>query len=108
MSPADNANATRTVARSLLHWRPPRGRIDNGRRPPRLSRPGPGLAVRPLVAVLLVAGLLFGGSEQVASAPDQQDLPNASSVRMDVRAGFDGSGRVGGWVPLDVNLVNEG
>jgi hypothetical protein len=27
---------------------------------------------------------------------------------MDVRAGFDGSGRVGGWVPLDVNLVNEG
>jgi hypothetical protein len=27
---------------------------------------------------------------------------------MDVRAGFDGSGRVGGWVPLDVQLVNEG
>jgi hypothetical protein len=27
---------------------------------------------------------------------------------MDVRAGFDGSGRLGGWVPLDVNLVNEG
>ena len=27
---------------------------------------------------------------------------------MDVRAGFDGAGRVGGWVPLDVQLVNEG
>ena len=64
--------------------------------------------MRPLVAVLLLAGLLFGGSEQAASAPNEQDLPNASSVRMDVRAGFDGSGRVGGWVPLDVNLVNEG
>src|SRR5438105_100030 len=27
---------------------------------------------------------------------------------MDVRAGFDGAGRVGGWVPLNVQLVNEG
>src|SRR5579859_3805786 len=27
---------------------------------------------------------------------------------MDVQAGFAGAGRVGGWVPLDVNLVNEG
>ena len=27
---------------------------------------------------------------------------------MDVRAGFDGAGRVGGWVPLEVQLVNEG
>jgi hypothetical protein len=27
---------------------------------------------------------------------------------MDVRAGFDGAGRVGGWIPLDVQLVNEG
>src|SRR5436190_23280988 len=108
MSPADKAYATQSVARSLLHWPTLRGRIDHGRRPPRLSRPGFGPAVRPFVAVLMLAGLLFGGSEQVASAPNEQDLPNASSVRMDVRAGFDGSGRVGGWVPLDVNLVNEG
>lgn len=35
-------------------------------------------------------------------------MPNPSAVRMDVRAGFDGSGRVGGWIPLDVQLVNEG
>ncbi|HLZ27464.1 MAG TPA: hypothetical protein VKV73_09100 [Chloroflexota bacterium] len=47
--------------------------------------------------------------QTVASAPDaQQDAPTASTVRMDVRAGFDGAGRVGGWVPLDVQLVNEG
>jgi len=44
----------------------------------------------------------------VASAPDEQDTLPASSVRMDVRAGFDGAGRVGGWIPLDVQLVNEG
>jgi hypothetical protein len=52
----------------------------------------------------------MGGAQSVASAPDDQDSQSqdAGSVRMDVRAGFDGSGRVGGWVPLDVQLVNEG
>ncbi len=27
---------------------------------------------------------------------------------MDVRAGFDGAGRVGGWLPVDVDIVNQG
>jgi hypothetical protein len=65
--------------------------------------------VRPLVAVILISGLLFaGGAQPVASAPDGQDTANPSAVRMDVRAGFDGAGRVGGWIPLDIQLVNEG
>ncbi|HYW87242.1 MAG TPA: hypothetical protein VFB50_05705 [Chloroflexota bacterium] len=64
--------------------------------------------MRPPLAILLLLALLLGGVQQAASAPDEQDMPNASSVRMDVRAGFDGSGRVGTWIPLDVQLVNEG
>src|SRR5207244_436579 len=51
----------------------------------------------------------MGGVQSAASAPDDQDAQSAAgSVRMDVRAGFDGAGRVGGWVPLNVQLVNEG
>jgi hypothetical protein len=66
--------------------------------------------VRAVVGVLLLLGLLMGGAQSVASAPDNQDdqSQDAGSVRMDVRAGFDGAGRVGGWIPLDVQLVNEG
>jgi hypothetical protein len=64
--------------------------------------------VRAILRVLLLSGLLLGGAQQAVSAPGEQDTPPAGSVRMDVRAGFDGAGRVGGWVPLDVSLVNEG
>jgi hypothetical protein len=64
--------------------------------------------MRAVVGVLVLAGLLFGGVQSVASAPDAQEAPTAATVHMDVRAGFDGAGRVGGWVPLDVQLVNEG
>ena len=66
--------------------------------------------MRAVAGVLLLLGLLLGGAQSVASAPDNQDQQSqdAGSVRMDVRAGFDGAGRVGGWVPLDVQLVNEG
>ena len=61
------------------------------------------------VGVLLLLGLLVGGVQSAASAPDDQDAQSTpGSVRMDVRAGFDGAGRVGGWVPLNVQLVNEG
>ena len=64
--------------------------------------------MRAVVGVLVLFGLLVGGVQSVASAPDAQGTPTIPSVRMDVRAGFDGAGRVGGWVPLDVQLVNEG
>ncbi len=66
--------------------------------------------MRAVVGVLILLGLLIGGVQSAASAPDAQDSQSqdAGSVRMDVRAGFDGAGRVGGWVPLDLQLVNEG
>ena len=66
--------------------------------------------MRAVVGVLCILGLLIGGTQPAASAPNDQDTQSqdAGSVRMDVRAGFDGAGRVGGWVPLDVQLVNEG
>lgn len=66
--------------------------------------------MRAVVGVLLLTGLLMGGAQSAASAPDAQDsqTQDTGSVRMDVRAGFDGAGRVGGWIPLDVQLVNEG
>src|SRR6266545_1426785 len=107
MRAVGNPISTRVLVRTLLHLRTSLGWIYFGRRPPRLSRPGSGLAVRQSVAVLLLITLLLGGVQQAASAPDEQDAPNPSSVRMDVRAGFDGSGRVGGWIPLDVNLVKD-
>src|SRR6266516_1511011 len=51
----------------------------------------------------------MGGVRSAAYAPDDQDTQSTpGSVRMDVRAGFDGAGRVGGWVPLHVQIVNEG
>jgi hypothetical protein len=56
----------------------------------------------------------MGGAQSVASAQDagsgaQSQTPAAASaIRMDVQAGFGGAGRVGGWVPLNVTLSNEG
>src|SRR5438046_3227493 len=98
------------MARTLLHCRLSLGCTSGGRRLPHRFLPGRGFCatVRAVVAVLLLTGLLLGGVQSVASAPDEQDTPSAGSVRMDVRAGFDGAGRVGGWIPLDVQLVNEG
>src|SRR5919205_2407796 len=98
-----------SLARSLLHWLPlldrrHLGALSHG---PRRGGREAGARMRNVVAVLLLASLLLGGVQTAASAPDDQaDTP--SQVRMDVRAGFDGAGRVGGWVPLDVQLVNEG
>src|SRR5215471_18426889 len=104
-----SAGASR-AARLLLHWRVPLGCTGSGRPLPQRFLPGRGFcgSVRAIVAVLLLSGLLIGGVPPAASAQDQPDTATAGSVRMDVRAGFDGAGRVGGWVPLDVQLVNEG
>src|SRR6266566_506733 len=97
------------MVRNLLDWQPSLGWIGTGWRPPHRFTRGRGCArVRAVLGVLLFLGLLSGGVESAASAPGDQDAPTAGSVRMDVRAGFDGSGRVGGWIPLDVQLVNEG
>src|SRR3984893_13795008 len=98
------------LAQNLLDCQPSSVRVGNGRRLRRRFEPDGWVCdrVRAVVGLLLLSGLLIGGVQTVASAPDAQDAPTAASVRMDVRAGFDGAGRVGGWVPLDVQLVNEG
>src|SRR5919205_819480 len=98
-----------SLARSLLHWLPLHDRRRLGAHSGQPGRGGreAGAPMRNVVAVLLLASLLIGGAQSAASAPDDQaDTP--SQVRMDVRAGFDGAGRVGGWVPLDIQLANEG
>ncbi len=55
---------------------------------------------------------MLGAAGPAASAPADQ-VPGepggqTASVRMEVHAGFDGAGRVGGWIPLELELVNEG
>src|ERR1700737_66778 len=89
---------------NLLDWHPSLSWVGTGRRPPRRFMRGEGFCarVRAVVGVLFFLGLLSGGAQSAASAPDGQDAPPAGSVRMDVRAGFDGAGRAGGWGPLDV------
>src|SRR6266700_4907559 len=98
------------MVRNLLNCHPSLGWIGTGRRPPHRFTRGKGFCARvgAVVGVLFFLGLLSGGVQSAASAPGDQDAPTAGSVRMDVRAGFDGAGRVGGWVPLDIQLVNEG
>src|SRR3989442_4266556 len=97
------------MVRNVLDWHASLGWIGTGRRPPHRFTRGRGCPrVRAVVGVLFFLGLLSGGVQSAASAPGDQDVPTAGSVRMDVRAGFDGAGRVGGWVPLNVQLVNEG
>lgn len=70
-----------------------------------------------ILAALSVVTLLLGAvaSSGAPLAAEAQELPDngasggpSSAVRMDVRAGWDGVGRLGGWIPLDVELVNQG
>jgi hypothetical protein len=67
--------------------------------------------VRLVLATLLVVTTLLGGAHPVAFAQADGGAPDtgpSDAVRMDVRAGFDGVGRVGGWIPIDVDLTNQG
>ena len=53
--------------------------------------------------VLLVA-LLFGNLLQLAQTP----ATAAPAAQMTVRAGFDGLGKVGGWLPIEIEIRNDG
>ena len=67
---------------------------------------------------LLLVALLLGSLLQVAQVPataapverDQAALPvqQTPSAQMSVRAGFDGLGKVGGWLPVEVEIRNDG
>src|SRR5689334_11489247 len=62
------------MARNLLDWHPSPGWVDTGRRPPRRFKRGSHFGpVRAVLGVLLLMGLLFGGVQSAASAPDGQD-----------------------------------
>ncbi|MCC7206683.1 MAG: hypothetical protein IT323_05220, partial [Anaerolineae bacterium] len=54
-----------------------------------------------VLAALAVAG---GGTTPVLARPDQQELP----VRLTVDVGFDGYFRSGDWVPVRINVSNDG
>ena len=67
---------------------------------------------------LLLVALLLGSLLQVAQVPataapveqGQAALPvqQGPSAQMNVRAGFDGLGKVGGWLPIEVEIRNDG
>jgi hypothetical protein len=53
------------------------------------------------LAALLVLCLVFVLGEHAPATA-------ATSVQMVARAGFDGAGKVGGWLPIDINIRNDG
>jgi len=60
--------------------------------------------MRLLLVALLVGSLLQLAPAPVTAAPADQ----TSSAQMTVRAGFDGLGKVGGWLPIEVEVRNDG
>src|SRR5882757_7278987 len=70
--------------------------------------------MRLLLVVLLVGSLLQFAQAPATAAPADQ-TPSSSSgssagsaAQMTVRAGFDGLGKVGGWLPIEVEVRNDG
>jgi hypothetical protein len=64
---------------------------------------------------LLLVAVLLGSLLQIAqvpatAAPIQQPpaVQQTPSAQMTVRAGFDGLGKVGGWLPVEVEVRNDG
>lgn len=72
--------------------------------------------MRGLLTAMLALATLVAVTIPIARAQSLDDPPPgttgsggaASSVRMEVNAGFEGAGRLGGWIPLEIELVNEG
>jgi hypothetical protein len=60
--------------------------------------------MRLLLVALLVGSLLHVVPAPATAAPADQ----TSSAQMTVRAGFDGLGKVGGWLPIEVEVRNDG
>src|SRR5215207_443859 len=59
---------------------------------------------------LLLVALLMGSLLQFAQAPATAAPAGQSSsaAQMTVRAGFDGLGKVGGWLPIEIDVRNDG
>ncbi len=64
-----------------------------------------------LLVALLVGSLLHIAQVPATAAPAEQNSPGPGqnpSAQMTVRAGFDGIGKVNGWVPVEVEVRNDG
>jgi hypothetical protein len=61
---------------------------------------------------LLLVALLIGCLLQIAQAPATaapvEQSSATSAAQMTVRAGFDGLGKIGGWLPIEVEIRNDG
>jgi hypothetical protein len=58
---------------------------------------------------LLVVALLLGSLLSVAQVPaTAAPVEQSAAAQMNVRAGFDGLGKVGGWLPVEVEVRNDG
>ncbi|MFN8635974.1 MAG: hypothetical protein U0893_19170 [Chloroflexota bacterium] len=72
--------------------------------------------MRLLLVALLVGSLLQIAQVPATAAPAEQIAPPAPpsaqqtspSAQMTVRAGFDGLGKVGGWLPVEIEVRNDG
>src|SRR5689334_2201170 len=71
--------------------------------------------MRVLLAVLLLGSLLQLAQLPAAAAPADQSAapgstpaPASGAAQMSVRAGFDGLGKVGGWLPIEIEIRNDG
>ena len=68
--------------------------------------------MRLLLAIVALAGLLAGAPRPASAAPTHtpSDAPAAqgAAAQVTVRVGFDGLGKVGGWMPIEVEVRNDG
>jgi len=68
--------------------------------------------MRLLVAVLALAIVLVGAQVPTPAVALQAPAPAppgaSSAVQVTVRAGFEGLGKVGGWLPIEVEIRNDG
>jgi hypothetical protein len=63
--------------------------------------------MRPLLVALLLGSLLQIAQVPAKAAPAEQGS-TGQAAQMTVRAGFDGLGKVGGWLPVEVEIRNDG
>ena len=65
--------------------------------------------MRLLLAILALASLLAGAQQPALAAPaDAPAAAQGAAAQMTVRAGFEGLGKVGGWMPIEIEVRNDG
>lgn len=64
--------------------------------------------MRALLVAFLLGSLLLITQAPATAAPAEQSPPATPAANMTVRAGFDGFGKIGGWIPVEVEIRNDG